>query len=31
LTIKEMQDEIIDICTTTDDMIDFFESYDLHA
>ena len=31
LTIKEMQDEIIDICTTTDDMIEFFESYDLHA
>tara|TARA_A100001201_G_scaffold44960_1_gene45954 strand:- start:11 stop:544 length:534 start_codon:yes stop_codon:yes gene_type:complete len=31
LTIKEMQDEIIDICTTTDDMIQFFESYDLHA
>ena len=31
LTIKEMQDEIIDICSTTDDMIAFFESYDLHA
>lgn len=31
LTIKEMQNEIIDICTTTDDMIEFFESYDLHA
>ena len=31
LTIKEMQDEIIDICVTTDEMIQFFESYDIHA
>jgi len=31
LSIKEMQDEIIDICSTTEDMIAFFESYDLHA
>ena len=31
LTIKEMEDEIIDICHATDQVIEFFESYDLHA
>jgi hypothetical protein len=31
LTIKEMEDEIIDICLAADEMIAFFESYDLHA
>ena len=31
LTIKEMEDEIIDICHAADEMIAFFESYDFHA
>ena len=31
LEIKRMEDEVIDICHATDQVIEFLESYDLHA